>query len=78
MAAALPAAAQDAVPAQRVGTTAQIEEITVTARRHEEDVQKVPIAISAVSERVARTARRPEWPGSLPPCSCFDHQPDQP
>jgi len=49
IAAALPAAAQDAAPAPKSGTTAQIEEITVTARRHEEDVQKVPIAISAVS-----------------------------
>jgi iron complex outermembrane recepter protein len=49
MAAALPAVAQDAAPAVKTGTTAQIEEITVTARRHEEDVQKVPIAISAVS-----------------------------
>ena len=47
MAAAAPAVAQEEPTTQR--TTAQIEEITVTARRHEEDVQKVPIAISAVS-----------------------------
>jgi para-nitrobenzyl esterase len=45
IAAASPANAQvEATP--RAG--AQIEEITLTARRHEEDVQKVPIAISAV------------------------------
>ncbi len=49
IAAAAPAMAQDAAPAQRTAVSAQIEEITVTARRHEEDVQKVPIAISAVS-----------------------------
>ena len=44
---ALPAGAQEAAP--RSEATAQIEEITVTARRHSEDVQKVPIAISAVT-----------------------------
>ena len=42
----LPAAGQEA---PKSGSGAQIEEITVTARRHEEDAQKVPIAVSAVS-----------------------------
>ena len=47
--AALTLAATGPAVAQQAAPIAQIEEITVTARRHEEDVQKVPIAISAVS-----------------------------
>src|SRR5688572_33261125 len=44
--AALPAPAQDAPPAS---DAAPIEEVTVTARRREESLQDVPVAVTALT-----------------------------
>lgn len=50
MAVATPAFAQDA--AQDGASTGGLEEIIVTARKREESVQTVPVAVTAISERV--------------------------